>query len=214
MDISLLPDFLNTYLEQLVPSRPAELQAMEEYARQRNFPIIGPVCGHLCYQMTRLTNARRVFELGSGFGYSTAWFARGVQENGGGEVWHVVWDDALSRQARQHLERLGLNNVVRYQVGEAVATLRQTPGLFDLIFLDIEKQDYPAALTVIAEKLRPGGLLIADNVLWSGRIFDPADRSASTEGIRTLTRLLTQDPHWLTTLLPLRDGLLLAFKNA
>ncbi|MCS7010576.1 MAG: O-methyltransferase [Anaerolineales bacterium] len=213
MDVSLLPDYLNQYLESLVPPRPPELQAMEEYARQHRFPIIGPVCGYFCYQITRLMNARRVFELGSGFGYSTAWFAQGVQENGGGEVWHVVWDANLSQQARLHLERLGVSEVVRYVIGEAVTTLRETPGLFDLIFLDIDKEDYPAALEVIVTKLRPGGLLIADNMLWSGRIFDPADRSDSTRGIQTLTRLLTHDPRWKTTLLPLRDGLILAFRD-
>ena len=70
-------------------------------------PIIGPACGHICYQLARTINARRVFELGSGYGYSTAFFARVMRDNGGGAVHHVVWDEALFRRARHHLEALG-----------------------------------------------------------------------------------------------------------
>src|SRR5690242_14398360 len=92
------------YLEDLVPARHHRLQAMEARAQQQKFPIIGPLLGHLCYQITRMISARRVFELGSGFGYSTAWFARGVQENGGGVVHHAVWDEAMSRSARTDLD--------------------------------------------------------------------------------------------------------------
>src|SRR6476661_4922002 len=105
------------------------MQAMEAYAKQTNFPIIGPACGHLCYQIARMIGARRVFELGSGYGYSTAFFARAVAENGGGVVHHVVWDDKLSAMARTHLEALGLTATVQYHVGEAVGELTQTDGL-------------------------------------------------------------------------------------
>ena len=91
-----------------------------------------------------------------------------------------------------------------------VATLRETPGEFDLIFNDIEKEDYPAALATIETKLRPGGLLLADNLLWSGRIFDAADRSAATEGIRRFTNLLLENPRWTASVIPIRDGLLVA----
>src|SRR5512133_828370 len=90
------------YLERWVPERHPELRAMEERAALDEFPIIGPVCGQLCYQLARLAGARRIIELGSGFGYSTAWFARAVVEQGGGEVHHVVWDEALSAEAREH----------------------------------------------------------------------------------------------------------------
>jgi predicted O-methyltransferase YrrM len=211
-----MPDVLDAqlagYLDSLVPPRPAELQEMERYAAEHDFPIVGPACAHICYQITRLTGARRVFELGSGYGYSTAFFARGVKENGGGEVHHVVWDEHLSQKARGHLGRLGLDGVVRYHVAEAVATLRETPGPFDLIFNDITKKDYPASLPVIADKLRSGGVLIVDNMLWSRRVFDEADRSADADGIRELTRLLRQ-PGWITSLVPIRDGLVIALKS-
>jgi len=211
-----MPDVIDRqladYLDALVPARHAELQEMERYAAEHDFPIVGPACAHICYQITRMIGARRVFELGSGYGYSTAFFARGVMENGGGEVHHVVWDDTLSQMARRHLGVLGLDSVVRYHVAEAVATLEQTAGPFDLIFNDITKKDYPAALPIIAAKLRPGGVLIVDNMLWSRRIFDEKDHSNDTNGVRELTRLL-QQPGWITTLIPARDGLLLALKS-
>lgn len=202
------------YVESLVPARSAVLQQMEQRAANERFPIIGPACGFLCYQLARSIGARRVFELGSGFGYSTAWFARAVKENGGGAVHHVVWDQALSEQARGYLEQLGYGGLVHYHVSEAVAALRESDGGFDIIFNDIDKHQYPGSLPVIADKLRVGGLLIIDNLLWHGRIFDSADRSASTEGVRRVTELLAGDARWATSLLPVRDGLCVATRLA
>ena len=213
MPNAIFAEKLDEYLDSLVPARPPEMQAMEAYAREHGFPIIGPAAGYLCYQVARLVNARRIFELGSGYGYSTAWFARAVQENGGGEVHHVVWSDELSQKARGHLARLGLDGIVRYRVSEAVAALREQQGPFDLIFMDIDKHGYAAALPVIEPRLRSGGVLIVDNVLWSGRIFDPDDQSADTKGIRELTRAVTSDPHWIASIVPVRDGVLIAYKR-
>ena len=198
------------WLEELVPARAPELQAMEAEAARTGFPIIGPACGQLCYLLARLTGARTVYELGSGFGYSTAWFARAVADNGGGRVHHTVWDRALSERARAHLAALGFGEIVHYHVGEAVAALREADGPFDLVFMDIDKAGYPGALPVIRRRLRPGGLLIADNLLWSGRVFDPQDRSAETGGILEFTRLVSRDPAWTASVVPIRDGLLVA----
>lgn len=203
---------LREYLDGLVPPRPAEMQAMEAYAREVRFPIIGPAAGQFCYLLARMIGARRIFEMGSGYGYSTAWFARAVKENGGGTVFHVVWDEELSARARKHLRALGLDDVIEYHVGEAVQALRETEGPFDLIFNDIDKQDYPASLPVIADKLRPGGILIVDNMFWQGRIFDRNDRSDTTEGVRRLTRMIATDPKWISSIVPIRDGLLVAYR--
>jgi predicted O-methyltransferase YrrM len=213
MTESLTSESVRDYLNELVPPRPAEMQSMEAHATESDFPIIGPACGYVCYQVARMIGAKRVFELGSGYGYSTAWFARAVKENGGGEVHHVVWDEDLSRQAQNHLEKLGLENLIKYHVSEAVKTLKETSGPFDLIFNDIDKTAYPESLPVIKDKLRPGGVLIIDNMLWSGRIFDRNDREPETEAIREFTRLITSDPVWIVTLLPIRDGLIVAYKK-
>lgn len=204
---------LGDYLDGLVPARPRTLQQMEAYAAEHNFPIVGPASGQFCYFIAKLMRARRIFELGSGYGYSTAWFARAVQENGGGEVHHVVWDDKLSQMAQQHLSDLGYANLVHYHVSEAVQKLRETEGPFDIIFNDIDKQAYPNAVPVIAEKLRPGGVLIVDNTIWSGRVWDSTNQEANTQAIRRFNDLITTDPNWIATLVPIRDGLMVAQKK-
>lgn len=203
MSQDLISPHVREYMESFTPPGPAELRVMEEYAAENNFPIIGPTAGYLCCQLPRMINAQSVFEMGSGYGCSTAWFAQAVQENGGGIVHHVVWDEDLSRMAWEHLADMGYGNLVRCHVREAVQTLREIPGPFDLIFMDIHTDGYPDAFPVIEEKLPSGGVLIVDNILWGGRIFNEQDASASTEGIREFTRTIT----------PVRDGLLIAYKK-
>lgn len=206
----LLPGKLSEYLETVAPQRPAEMLRMEDYAREHDFPIIGPAAGQLCYVVARMIGARSVFELGSGYGYSTAWFARAVQENGGGVVHHVVWDHDLSQMARAHLEALGYADIVRYQVSEAVEALGDSSGPFDLIFNDIDKHAYPESLAVIESQLRPGGVLIIDNMLWGGAVWDRGDESADTRGVREFTRRISESERWAVTLVPIRDGLIVA----
>ncbi len=210
---------MQQYLEGLLAPRPPELAAMEAEAQRNGFPIIGPLSGQLCYFLARLIGARRVFELGSGFGYSTAWFAQAVRENGGtaadAVVHHTVWEEALSQQARRHLAALGLAGLVRFHVGEAVATLETeldagNAAPYDIVFMDIDKQGYVGALRAIRRALRPGGLLIVDNLFWDARAWDPANHEPDTEGVRRLARILAGDPAWTTFIVPVRDGLLCA----
>ena len=206
-------DKVQDYLTSLVPPRELELQKMEEYAEEKGFPIIGPVCGYYCYQLARMINAKSIFELGSGYGYSTAWFAKAVKENGGGIVHHTVWDEDLSKRAQGHLSALGSADLVEFHIAEAVETLRQTDGPFDIIFNDIDKEGYPDSLPVIKEKLRHGGLLIIDNMLWSGRVYDPDNPEKSTEAIRRFTRDITTDLDWIVSLVPARDGMIVGYKK-
>ena len=201
------------YLASLVPPREPELRAMEKYAEKNGFPIIGPACGYYCYQLARLINAKSVFELGSGYGYSTAWFAKAVKENGGGVIHHTVWDDKLSSMAKEHLANLGYGDMIQYHNAEAVETLRQTEGPFDLIFNDIDKHGYPDSLPVIKEKLRSGGILIIDNMLWSGRIFDAKNRDKNTVAIKRFIKMITTDPGWIVSLAPMRDGMIVGYKK-
>jgi caffeoyl-CoA O-methyltransferase len=206
-------DKVQDYLTSLVPPREPELQKMEEYAEKKDFPIIGPVCGYYCYQLARMINAKSIFELGSGYGYSTAWFAKALKENGGGVVHHTVWDEDLSKRAQGHLSALGSAEVVEFHIAEAVETLRQTDGPFDIIFNDIDKEGYPDSLSVIKEKLRHGGLLIIDNMIWHGQILDPTNHEKSTDAIRRFTRDITTDLDWIVSLIPARDGMIVAYKK-
>jgi caffeoyl-CoA O-methyltransferase len=210
----VLSSQLSQYIDSLIPERPPELEAMEAWAKEHDFPIIGPACGYLCYQVARMIGARKIFELGSGYGYSTAFFARALKENGGGVVHHVVWDDELSNRARKHLTALGFHDEVRYHNAEAVETLRNsTDGPYDLIFNDIDKHGYPASLPVIEERLRPGGVLIIDNMIWHNRIFDSNDHTPDTQGVRAVTKALTTSPKWIASLVPIRDGMFVAVRK-
>lgn len=188
------------------------LLRMEAEARRDGFPIIGPAAGKFCHLMARAIGARRIFELGSGYGYSTLWFARAVRENGGGVVHHTVWDEGLHQRARANVAEAGYGDLVQFHLGEAVEALRNTEGPFDILFNDIDKHGYPASLPVMKEKLRVGGLILIDNMIWHGAVFDPNDHSADTEGVREFTRQLQADPDFTFQLVPVRDGIITALK--
>jgi caffeoyl-CoA O-methyltransferase len=212
MTMELFAPQVTEYLNDLARHGDPVLERLEKQAAESRFPIVGPPAGRYCYLIARLINARRIFELGSGFGYSTIWFAKAVRENGGGEVYHTVWDEELSRQARANVEEAGLSEIVRFQMSEAVAALKQAEGQFDLIFNDIDKQGYPDSLPIIKQYLRPGGVLIIDNMLWHGRLWDENDRDPMTEGVRRVTQMIRDDPDFAFSLIPIRDGLITAMK--
>lgn len=180
---------------------------MEQRGRRDGFPIIGPLVGPWLYFFTRLTNAKRVWELGSGFGYSTWYFASAVRDNGGGKVTHTVWDKALSDEARDWLGKANLLEICEFHVSEAVTVFRDTEPGVDIVFMDIDKEGYKAALAVIEQKLRPGGLLLTDNVLWDGRVTDAQNNEPSTESIRAFNDAIYLSPKWQYLVNPLRDGL-------
>ncbi len=190
------------------------LLRMEEEAKRDRFPIIGPASGKFCYMMARAIGAKRIFELGSGYGYSTLWFARAVRENGGGEVHHTVWDERLHVRARENVQEAGYSDLVRFHLGEAVETLTKTEGPFDIIFNDIDKHGYPASLPAMKEKLRVGGMILIDNMIWHGAIFDPSDTSPDTQGVRDFTAALQADPDFVFQLVPVRDGIIAALRVA
>lgn len=207
-------DQISEYHLQLSQHSDPVLLRMEEEARRDSFPIIGPASGKFCHLMARAIGAKRIFELGSGYGYSTLWFARAVRENGGGEVHHTVWDEGLQQRARANVAEAGYDDLVQFHLGEAVETLRNTEGPFDIIFNDIDKHGYPASLPVMKKKLRVGGLILIDNMIWHGAIFDADDHSADTEGVRAFTRALRSDPDFTFQLIPVRDGIIAALRVA
>ncbi|MFN7966765.1 MAG: O-methyltransferase [Acidobacteriota bacterium] len=211
MDRPLLNPQIHDYLTQWVPARDAIASEMEAIAAQRNFPIIGPLVGQLLFTLARTHRAKRVFEMGSGFGYSTWWFSRAVGPEG--EVVHTDGSLENSARAQSLLERAGLSQRVRYAVGDARELLARESGPFDVIFCDIDKEQYPEVPELAVPRLRRGGLLIFDNMLWSGRILD-ADHEAtdSTRGVQQITRLLFAHPDLATTIIPLRDGVSVSVK--
>ena len=179
------------------------LRQMEELGDRLGFPIIGPLVGGVIYQITRLCGAKSVFELGSGFGYSTYWFAKALPENG--IVHHTDMDKENIDQAKKFLALGRLAHKVRFHQGDAIKSLIQTGGKYDVMFCDIDKNQYPHVYPLVRKHLKKNGVLIVDNMLWSGRVVRPGG-TAETKGIKKLTKLLYEDKDFFTTLLPLRDG--------
>lgn len=191
----------------LDPAEQALHDRLQALAVERRFPLIGADAGRWLELLTRLIGGRRVFELGSGFGYSAFWFARAVGE--GGQVLGTEQD----AWELQHFDRLWADHPLRARVqlvgGDALAALAAAPGTFDVIFMDIHKRDYPAALQVALPRLRVGGLLLADNVLWGGKVTRPAppDDASGTDPLRAYNDAIHGDPRLQSLILPTGDGL-------
>src|SRR5215471_3364415 len=202
---------IDRYIKELLPPRDPVVVEMETLAAERDVPIVGPAVATLLATLAASIGARRVFELGSAIGYSTAFFARAVGPSG--KVFYTDGDPENAKRARAYLQRAGLADRVEILVGEAVHLLQTTSGDFDVVFIDIDKDGYPAALEAAAPRVRAGGYLLADNVLWSGRVVDPGSRDAATEGIREFNRRLFARSDFTSVIVPLRDGVSIARKQ-
>jgi caffeoyl-CoA O-methyltransferase len=198
------------YMYSLLPERDAVLRQMEAEADRRHIPIVGPAVGRLLYQLARMIGARNVFEMGSAIGYSTIWWAMAVGD--GGKVTYTDGDRGSAEEARRNFARAGVDGRVQVLVGDALELLSEQRGPFDIMFCDIDKEDYPRAFRLALPRLRRGGLLIADNALWNGKVARPADADAPTRGVLEFNRLLYASAELFTTILPLRDGVAVAMK--
>lgn len=208
-DFSIVHPDIEQYLTNITPERDAVLVEMETHAKESNFPIVGPLVGRLLFLLTSSINAKRILELGSGFGYSAYWFAKATSDDA-----RIICTDTNEenvRRAKKWLKRGKVDTKMDFRIGNALEILEETTGEFDIIFNDIEKHDYPKALTLSIPKLRKGGLFIADNVLWGGRILDDKPDEA-TAGVLTLNRMLHSRPEIFTTIIPLRDGVSVSIK--
>jgi caffeoyl-CoA O-methyltransferase len=189
------------------------LLEMETHAKERGFPIVGRNVGVTLEVLARSVGARRIMELGSGFGYSGYWHARAVGPDG--EVHLTDGDPENASKAVDYLERAGLSDHVEFHVGDAVTELGTLDGEFDVIFCDIDKDGYPAAWRAASERVRPGGLYVCDNVLWYGRVAieDPDDaRPHYTEAVLEHNRLIAEDERYISTIVPTRDGVMVAIR--
>lgn len=200
------------YLYAVLPPRDAVLAEMERQAKERNIPIVGPAVGRLLFQLAKLAGAKKVFELGSAIGYSTLWWARAVGEDG--EVTYTDSSEKNAHEARGYLTRAGVEKRVRIETGDALELLSEHAGGLDVVFIDLDKADYPRALRAALPKLRSGGMIVADNVLWSGKVADPAsEQEESTRAIVEFNRMLYASEQLFTTIIPLRDGVAVAVKK-
>jgi caffeoyl-CoA O-methyltransferase len=199
------------YLYSLIPARDEVLAEMEAEAAKRDVPIVGPVVARVLYQLAVMSGAKTVFEMGSAIGYSTIWWARAVGKNG--RVFYTDGDRKNAEHARKYFERTGVADRITIAVGDALELLSEHKQEFDIIFNDVDKEDYPRVFRIAIPRLRKGGLLVTDNVLWSGKVAHKNPTDASTKAILEFNRLLYSSPDLFTTILPVRDGVAVAMKK-
>jgi caffeoyl-CoA O-methyltransferase len=210
-DHGITTSAVDQYLYSLLPPRDEVLAEMEAEAIQRKIPIVGPAVARILYQLALTMQARTVFELGSAIGYSTIWWARAVGENG-----RVIYTDSNRKnaeQARRYFDRAGVGKQISIKIGDALELLSENKQEYDIIFNDVDKEDYPRVFRLALPRLRKGGLFVTDNVLWSGKVAQKDPPDASTKAIQEFNRLLYSSLDLFTTILPIRDGVAVAFKK-
>lgn len=200
---------IERYIEHLYPLEDPLLKEMETFGLKSNFPLIGPLVGRILYQLTKLSRAKKVFEMGSGFGYSAFWFALALPEDG---LVHLT--DASHKNtdlSKKFFTQGNLIHKAKFHTGDAVEILSKLDEQWDIILIDLNKEQYPKALEVAKAKLKLGGLLVADNLLWFGRVLEKKGDLA-TESIKKFNQTLFNDCSFITTLLPVRDGIGVAYR--
>jgi predicted O-methyltransferase YrrM len=203
---------IERYMHGLLPPRDAVLAEMEQVAERRKIPIIGPAVARVLAQLVMISGAKRIFELGSAIGYSTIWLARAAGPEA--EVYYTDGDPANEKRARDYATRAGVADRIKFMVGDAIDLIDETSGEFDLIFIDVDKHQYPAALKKALPRLRSGGLLITDNTLWSGRVTRPAKKKdKETRGIQQFNRAVYSSDELFPVIIPLRDGVSVCLKS-
>jgi predicted O-methyltransferase YrrM len=203
------PD-VDSYLYSLLPPRDEVLAEMEAEATKHKIPIVGPVVATFFQQLVKMTGAKTVFEMGSAIGYSTIWWARAVGE--GGRVHYTDGDPKNAEKARRYFQRAGVADRIKIHTGDAIELLSEQKEAFDIVFNDIDKDDYPRVLRMVPPRIKTGGLFVTDNVLWSGRVTDPKNPDAMTKAIQEFNRELYKSKDFFTTVMPVRDGVAVAVK--
>lgn len=199
------------YVYSLLPPRDEVLTEIEDQAATRDIPIVGPAVGRILYQLALMIGAKSVFELGSAIGYSTIWWARAVGD--GGRVIYTDGDRKKTEEARRYFDRAGVSARITLKTGDALEFLSEEKQEYDIIFNDVDKEDYPRVFKLVLPRLRKGGLFVTDNVLWSGRVAQKDPSEASTQAILEFNRLLYRSEDLFTTILPIRDGVAVAVKK-
>ena len=199
------------YVYSLLPARDEVLTEIESEAAKNRVPIVGPAVARVLYQLAVIGRAKTVFEMGSAIGYSTIWWARAVGKDG--RVIYTDGDRKNADKAQKYFERAGVADRITIHVGDALEFLSEQKEPYDIIFNDVDNEDYPRVLRMAVPKLRSGGLFITDNVLWSGRVAEKNPDGASTKAILEFNRALYANPELFTAILPIRDGVAVAVKK-
>jgi len=210
-----MDDAVEQYLTNLAQTEHDDpvLVEMEARASERGFPIVGRATGRYLELAVRSIGARRVMELGSGYGYSAYWFARAVGPDG--QVVCTDGDPQNAKLAEEYLRKAEVWQRVRYRVGDALEGFAAESGDFDVVYCDVDKDGYPDCWRAARERIRVGGLWLCDNVIWSGRVAkstEPDGRPGWTAAIREHNQMVAEDDRYVGSIVPIRDGVMAALR--
>jgi caffeoyl-CoA O-methyltransferase len=223
-------DDIAQFTEALAPEPDEIAREMDAYADEMDFPHVGPAVGGTLRLLARMVDAERVFEFGSGFGYSAYWFAQALPADG--EIVLTEFDADELEDAKDFLARGGVDDVARYEHGDAMETIERYDGPFDVVLIDHQKERYADAFAAVREKVPPGGVVVADNAMTAGIIdFDAlrthfldgdgsgdpqsdalADASDATRGIAEYLATVRADDAFDTVVLPLGEGIAVSYR--
>jgi len=198
---------IEKYLFGLCPEEPVFIREMEEKAREDGFPIVDRLVGRLLFLVAKMKAPSLVVELGSGFGYSAYWFARGMKA---GKVVLTDRDPENLRKARSMMDMAGLLERAEFREGDALEIARGYSEI-DILFIDMDKKRYLSALKELEPNLAPGALVIADNTLWYARVLTGEDENA--RAVMEFNDYMFSHPGFECSLVPLRDGVLIGMKK-
>jgi caffeoyl-CoA O-methyltransferase len=198
---------IHEYLMHLAKEDDRHILEMERMAKERVFPIVERLVGRLLFLLAKIKKPGLVVELGSGFGYSAYWFAKAM---GAGKIVLTDYREENIAYAKNLFRETGHAGKAEFHVGDAVEIAKDYQNI-DILFIDIEKRDYFDAVQTLLPNLGSHALIIADNSLWYGKVVDDK-KDKETIGIVQFNEFLSENPDFMTTILPLRDGILLACK--
>ena len=213
----IVPDAVERYLASLNQSSNPVLDEIAAAGQQRDLPLVDAEVGALLRVLALAAGATRILEIGTAIGYSGIWLAGALPP--GGMLLTMEMSPERAREARANFEKAGLADRVNVIVGDAQRLLAKVAGPFDIIFQDGDKQLYSPLLDRLAALLRPGGLLVTDNVLWDGEVVPGfvarRQRDAGdTRAIAEYNERLAAHPQLMTSIVPIRDGIAISVKDA
>jgi predicted O-methyltransferase YrrM len=213
MDLFSQPELLDRYLETHSTGEDPVLAELTRHTHLKEVHprmLSGQVLGAFLTLFSKLVSPAQILEVGTYTGYSAICLAKGLKT--GGKLTTLELNDELRQTALTYFEKADLGNSIELINGDALKIIPGLAGPFDLAFIDANKENYPAYYEMIVDKLRPGGYIMADNVLWGGKVLGDVENDSSTKAIRQFNQLVTEDPRVENLLLPVRDGLMVIKK--
>ena len=199
---------IEQYIYNLLPESPSILSELEQVAKERHVPIVGPLVGRFLHILARASRAKRVLEIGTAIGYSAIWFGLAIKQHKG-TVITVEIDENTANEARRNIARAKLQRTIRVINGSGLQVVPKLKGRFDIVFIDDSKENYPKYLEMCTNRLNKNGLLIADNALWSGKVALES-KSEDALAIAKFNELLAKKMS--SVIIPARDGLAIGIK--